>query len=278
MKILFIPSSICGGMKDSASDRIRCDWVFPYLDAEKCNGSQNLNNYEVLIFMKSFPLRVAMQYHHKLIIWDISDVWRFNSKEEIDKCLKYVDLVLIPCESLKDDFVERFPNTLAYVVPDGHKLESYDARKVHKDRKPVFVWHGYSGNFQRDKVQEIIREIEERYELIVISDESVGKGIFIKWNEETFSEEMIKGDICINPQYWFKSNNKTVTAWALGLPVVDKKEDIKRFLNYKERIKESEFRLKDINKYHVRYSAEMIKNLIFDYTKKKEYNRVKVGI
>ena len=123
MKILFIPSSICGGMKNSASDRIRCDWVYPYLDAEKCNGSQNLNNYEVFIFMKSFPLRVAMQYNDKLIVWDISDVWRFNNKEEIDRCLKYVDLVLIPCESLKNDFVKSFPNTPAYVVPDGHKLE-----------------------------------------------------------------------------------------------------------------------------------------------------------
>ena len=72
---------------------------------------------------------------------------------------------------------------------------------------------------------------------------------FTKWQLETVNREIIKSDFVVmpgstDPNSRFKSNNKTVNAWLLGMPVATSIEEFERFLDPIERQKEADEKYK----------------------------------
>lgn len=276
MKFIFIPVSYETDFKNSGSERIRCDWMLPYLPADKYDGTQNLEDYDVIIYQKGYHPDMAKKFYGKKIqIWDLVDpLWRYNPKNLIREMERYIDFATIPTNDLAGDF-KKFSNKPVYILPDRHEPLFYNVKKIHEDKKPVFVWFGYADNFER--IKEIVPEIQD-YDLLVIADKPVGYGKFIQWNKETINKEIIKGDIVIDiPDInRFKtSGHKTISAWFLGMPVVKCKEDISRFLNYEDRIREIEIREKELDKYHIKFSAEQLKKIIKEHTDKREISEKK---
>ena len=105
-------------------------------------------------------------------------------------------------------------------------------------------------------------------ELLTICEKPVWYGTFIEWTNNKSNENIIKGDIVLNlpDQFGFKSNNKTTTAWVLNLPVVEKVSDIFRFLDYNNRIIESNDKYELVKRdYDISISAKEILNLIYKY-------------
>jgi predicted metal-dependent hydrolase len=97
----------------------------------------------------------------------------------------------------------------------------------------------------------------------------------ITWDEKTVDDEIQKADFALFPDNLsgrgkYKSNNKTVHAWALGLPVAKTKNDMIRFLEEEERIKESTERLEQVwREYNVKISAQQMDELVNDIWKTK---------
>ena len=61
----------------------------------------------------------------------------------------------------------------------------------------------------------------------------------------------------------FKSNNKTLQCWALGMPVAKTADDLDRFVDPAERNKEAKVRLKEIKeRWDVKISVDEMKALI----------------
>ena len=68
MKIIFVPIGLSGYLKNSASERFRCTWLAPHLNAEIYNRSQNLDEYDIIYYNKGFYLdefrALAKRYRH----------------------------------------------------------------------------------------------------------------------------------------------------------------------------------------------------------------------
>jgi len=105
----------------------------------------------------------------------------------------------------------------------------------------VVVWCGHVNNKDALKVMwPALRSLAAegvRFEVLLVSnDPRIGKGLHIdgkhpvwfeRWELARVNKLMVRGDVAINPQTrkgdgrWHKDRNKTVTAWACGLPCVD---------------------------------------------------------
>jgi len=114
-------------------------------------------------------------------------------------------------------------------------------------------------------------------ELIVISNEaflpppSFRNKINIinhKWTPETVNTDILSADIVLNPKlnvgrFKFKSDNKTVKAWALGMPVAQDDRELKKFMKQEEREKESILRIKEVeDKWDAKLSVQEYKDFI----------------
>ena len=128
------------------------------------------------------------------------------------------------------------------VIRNCQDMTAYPLKKVHRPRrKPVVVWCGHSNNKDALKVMwPALRSLAAegvRFEVLLISNDSgIGRGLHIdekhpvwfqKWKLKEVNAVMLRGDVAVNPQTrkgdgrWHKDRNKTVTAWACGLPCVD---------------------------------------------------------
>ena len=262
--------------QDVSSSRIRGRWLIKYWpEAEEFVYGKK---YDVLIFQKVYQPKMAEAFDGIKIL-DICDPdWITNTS--IRRIIESMDAVVVPTEMFRQ-FLSQVTDKPVVVIPDRQDLEFFASKKkLHRGTAREAVWHGYSHN---SHVLKAALPALKRFglELSIISNEMVSvvskadinKGSAIverwsRWNLETFCDEMIKSDICIMPGSLhvndrFKSNNKTTTAKALGMPVATNAEDLKRLLDPKERIKDAEAGLEEVKKhYDIRDSVKEMKQLI----------------
>jgi len=195
----------------------------------------------------------------------------YRTMQMIEEC----DAVTTSSEALAEQF-RRFTNKPVVCIPDRLDLDLYKKVKEHKGDAKYVVWFGYSSNY--GMINSVVPTLAELgLNLIVISDavynvQYLYNGkidiINIKWNEDTVNNDIMIGDIAINPQssvgkWKFKSNNKTVNAWALGIPVAKDKDDLKKLIKEENRIEESKKRLEEVKKYYdIKESVKDYENLI----------------
>ena len=266
MKIIIIPYSYGNNFPNSASERIRCDWLLPYLPADKYDGSQNLNDYDVIIYQKGYRPGLAKFYKGKALqVLDLTDpIWYSCPVDRLRKMYDYIDIFVFSTEELRRNFEIFFPDMKdrTEVIEDRIELNMFPEKKIHSDKEPVFVWFGYADNFIR--CSELLPFVEG-YELITICERSLGIGKFVQWKIETVNSEIIKGDIVLNPlcnQYLKTSLNKHLVAWALNMPIAETIDDIERLMDYKNRVIESRF---DGKNYRIENSAYEILDIVERY-------------
>jgi hypothetical protein len=167
-------------------------------------------------------------------------------------------------------------------VPDRLNMDYFTVKKQHTEEAKSAVWFGY---FHKANalLNRVIPSLKARnLSLYVVSnsefypDNDYGVEISnILWTPNNCFMDIQSGDFVINPgspfgDPRFKSNNKTLIAWALGMPVASTAEDMDRFLNPKERQKESEFRQKEINeKWNIELSIKQYRDLICKIQEKR---------
>jgi hypothetical protein len=211
---------------------------------------------------------LSEKFKHKLQIFDVCDPEHLFKPNEFQYMVDRCQFITVSNEELKIELEKKY-NKPIYIIPDRINLDFFKTKKVHIDKIPRIVWFGYQGNFQYVKYWR--PELEAcGLELVCITEEPCDFGRFVKWEFNTFCNEIIKGDIVFNPKGPFKSNNKTLISWALGMPVAHKPEEIKKFLNVNARIEEAEKRLKEVkSQWDVRLSAWELNGLIIKHLRSK---------
>jgi hypothetical protein len=235
------------------------------MGADIYNRTQDLEQYDVIIYQKTYVTTevraLAEKYKHKLQIFDLCDPEHWFRKDLVKYMIDRCKIITCSTQWLADEISNTFSREVD-VIPDRQKLDFYKVKKIHEDVPVKLVWFGYSDNFYL--VKPYLDEINTRQlPFIIIGDYPVNHGIFYQWNLDTFCRNIIKGDVVFNPTAPWKSNNKTTTSWALNMPVATNIEEIDKFLDYNERIKELELRLQEVkDKWDIKISASDLLNLI----------------
>jgi len=277
MKIGFVLFENYYQRKDIASSRIRGKWIIKALNEIGVEAEEFVQGkkYDVLIFQKCYWKEMARAFDSLKIV-DICDPDWFDGAEVVSFC-RDIDVITVPTERLKKE-LEEMTEKPVYIIKDRENLSLLPPPKIHKGQAKKVVWFGYSHNL--DAIEPALDDIKRLgFTLKVIIDGEFHTSLCpvesVKWTKETEMEEIQEADFALLPEKtigkWpYKSNNKTIHAWALGLPVAKTMDDLKRFIDPIERQKESELRLKEVkDKYDVRLSAKELLDLIDQYGKDK---------
>ena len=267
------------GRRQIGSSRIRGRWLTKYWEnAEIFKMGQK---YDVVIYQKAYWVEHAKAFDG-IKIFDLCDPDWLHYGYRTKQMIEEVDAITTSTEALAEA-IRKFTDKPVLHIPDRMDPDYHEVKKVHEGKAKSAVWFGYSTNFYL--LQPVVNFLDKLgLDLVVVSDRDftipankVGKIELTnyRFKEDTVNDNIIKGDILVNPKsekgkWRFKSNNKTLSAWSLGLPVATNLEELESFIPEEARIKEAEKRLQEIeDKWHVKYSIQEYKRLIDDLKEKK---------
>lgn len=264
------------GRFNIGSSRIRGHWLLKYWpEAEKYKMGER---YDVMIYQKVYWVEHAQNFKGIKIL-DMCDAdflhWGYRIKQMIDLC----DAVTTSTLALAE-YIVKLTDKPVWYIPDRLDFEEFGAlRKTHRGPAKVAAWFGYSENFPmlnaavnalpRNGIEELI-VIADKRKPYMLPNNLKDKITLINypWTPETIYSDLLKADIVLNPQsqngrWKYKSNNKTLTAWALGLPVAHNDKELKSFQSEQARVEEGERVYNEVReKYDVKKSVEEFKKLI----------------
>lgn len=180
----------------------------------------------------------------RFVVLDYSDVYLAQEAGLMRDMRLMVSLCQAVTTSNPDDMklLSAMTGRPVAVIRNCQDMTAYPLKKAHEEKsKPVVVWCGHSNNKDALRVMwPTLRSLAAegvRFEVLLVSnDPRIGKGLHIdgkhpvwfeRWKLARVNKLMVRGDVAINPQTrkadgrWHKDRNKTVTAWACGLPCVD---------------------------------------------------------
>jgi len=264
--------------KGIGSSRIRASWLTRYWpEAELFDLGRN---YSAVIFQKAYWVEYAKRFCGIRIL-DICDPdllhWNSPCKTMADVC----DAVTTSTPQLAN-LISQYTETPTFCVPDRVDLEAVDNyRKVHagRGRARIAAWYGYSMNFQSldAAVPGLVQNDFER--LIVVANGYAPYKLPLKyrgaiqvtnyaWDADSVYGHLLEADLVVNFQLGFgrwryKSNNKTILAWAIGLPVAHFTQELEMLRSEQSRIEEANRRYVEVrHDYDVRLSVEDYRRLI----------------
>jgi hypothetical protein len=264
--------------QDLGSTRIRALSMVEYWpEAELFQMGQR---YSTVIFQKTYWLEYVKMFDGVKIL-DLCDPdllhWGSPCKAMADAC----DVVTTSTLALAN-LVSQYTTTPTSYVPDRVNFNSIRGlRKAHSGNGPTrtAVWFGYSMNFPSlDSAIAMLHPLGINH-LIVIADwdkpywlplEHYGtmRVTNYAWQAKTVHEHLLEADIVLNfsldsGRWKYKSNNKTILAWALGLPVARSVDELASLISEDTRIQEAERRLLEVQRdYDIRQSVDEYKSLI----------------
>lgn len=252
--------------KDSVgSSRIRGRWVRKY--CPEIEEFKNGVHYDAVIYQKAY-YDDHMRAFKGIKIFDLCDPDWMEGRP-ITEVAELVDAFTVPTQAMKD-FIGKLTDKPIVVIPDRIDPDEHTPiRDEHFGKARSVVWFGYSTN-QPVLEQTLIPIRSKLLSLVVISDRPYREAdVNVAYNYATLNEEIIKHDMVLLPDFSkdarhrFKSNNKTLTAWALKMPVATNPDELERFMNPEERAKEVETRYSEVmGIYHVRQSGPQYLELI----------------
>lgn len=288
MKISFFTFEQFHGKRGIGSTRIRVHNLIKYWDEAKLY--QYGEKPDVIIYQKVYATYdYQLPLHFPAIkILDVCDP-DFKDSPDIRfiDTLNAMDAIVVPTENYKQ-FLQQMTNTPVYVVKDRFDLDEFPEPIDHIEPAKEVSWFGYSHNAGTLKLA--MPSIERRnLNLRVISDgdpqpykmcmDSLGyrenKYTYKKYIHPEAYKEIQKADICVlppgnRPMDIFKSENKTIIANLLGLPVARNAEELDAFLSPEARQEWLETNYAKIRSaYDCRKSVEEYKQLIYNIKHEK---------
>lgn len=204
---------------------------------------------DVLIFQKVYntPDYRFPEHYPGIKILDICDPDWLDDVGIVDTC-RFMDAVTVPTQALKE-FISQFHKNVV-VIPDRFDVEILPKPKQHTQPAKTVAWFGYGHN--SELLRPAMHVLEELHlNLILISNDDPIPDrwgsrkreefyTFVKYNEDNFYEELQKADMAVlpdgnRPVDIFKSNNKTIKANLAGLPVAKTADEVKQYMDAKER-------------------------------------------
>jgi hypothetical protein len=264
------------------SSMIRSRWL-----AEKWDEAtewKHGDKFDVLILQKVYWKDMVEDFKGVKIL-DMCDPDWMNMEQTSCKLMEFaqhIDAITCSTDELTN-VVKRWVKHIPVItIADRLNLDYFTVKKEHKERAKAVVWFGYYHK-AKEVLNYVLPSLKKRdLGLYVISnsefipDNDYGVPISnIQWTPNNAFMDIQSGDFVINPpsplrDLRFKSNNKTIMSWALGMPVVNTADDMDRFLDPLERTREAEKRQSEIlSLWDIKYSIEQYKALIEDIKKRK---------
>jgi len=264
------------------SSMIRARWL-----AEKWPEASEWKHgdaFDAVILQKVYWLDLVRDFNGVKILDMCDPDWMKseNTSCKLMEISKHIDAITCSTDELTTVLKKIIKHIPVLTIPDRLNLDYFTIKKKHTEPAKSVVWFGYYHK-AKEVLNHVMPSLKKRnLSLYVISnsefipDNAYGVEVSnIMWTPNNAFMDIQSGDFCINPpsplrDLRFKSNNKTLIAWALGMPVVEHGEDMDRFLDPKERQKEADFRQKEINeKWDIKLSIKAYKDLICEIQKKK---------
>lgn len=245
-RIAYFPN----GHREWAGSRLRAYWhedIDPIHNKVYSPGAtlDGIEDYDAIVFQKRYQLAdieraIRLKYLGKKIILDLTDPMWWWSPKECTAMMELADVVTTSNDGLTDAVLQNDLVKRAVTIPD-RMLASYHPSVVeHGEReRVVLAWYGDSGNrlaltgylpvliYLAHRFPMELRIIDNDPSMkLMLEDNDNLKITHIPWTHETFHAQLVRCDIAYLPPYpgpWgmLKSNNRQVTAWWAGLPVVD---------------------------------------------------------
>jgi hypothetical protein len=265
-----------------------------FLDAEKNAGSTILRvdglvsnapdfehyhhgrRYDSLIFQKAY-WKEYMELFEGPKILDLCDPDWINSNIDIVALSSLVHAITCSSPELTDAVKRMLPGKMVYHVPDRLDFRSFpEEQKLHQGDAKKAVWFGFIHNAHETLPQLLPSILKNELELTIIADKPYSQDdgikalapVFIRYDHATAYNLIGKADMVLNPRsakalYKYKSNNKSIIGWKLGLPVAVTNEEIDRFINADERNKEVFAKIKLVNaEYNILQSAQQYRDIL----------------
>lgn len=257
---------------------------FDLIIFQKC---YNKNFLDLVLYLKEYNNEYRNKTDKKFIkfAFDLCDAEWLNREEELKAMINLMDFVVASTNQIKKWVQKNFPDKICYKIPDGHDLEYYQEfmdgcrEPLNYELKPMnYIWYGNSGTIKSLKaILPTIERITGKGDtLTIIADERARGQVesqrigvkFVPWLLDTVNNEVRKGNLVLNPRldtpgYAVKSNNKTVMAYILGRPCIDRiVTDEKGWLADLMKFRNPAYRIEDVNKKRpellAKYSMEAI--------------------
>ena len=226
-------------------------------------------NYDCIVFQKTYWKEMARVFKGVKIL-DICDPDWLDGADVVNFANE-MDYIFTSTDKLKE-VMSKFTNVPIEWLPDRVDLDGLKVKKkVHTGKAKKVCWFGYSHNAEvLDVAYYKLKKLGLK--LVCITDGNIQTSQCqvenIKWNISTVDSDIQDCDFVIMPndesgRRAFKSNNKIVHSWALGMPVARTALDLELFMDEKERKKEQEKRLQEVkDKYDVKTSAKRYTEVI----------------
>lgn len=212
--------------------------------------------YDVVVFQKYYFYDYAALFKGIKIL-DICDPdWLTGSPNiEIIRLLADIDAVVANTQATAN-YMRKLTSKPVIVIPDRHDMVELKYKKQHKGPAKSVVWFGYAHN-AHVLGPYIPKLMELGLDLTMLTDKFVtncshkntefkSHEHYVKWqNLDQANLEILQHDICLlpasrRPQDQYKSNNKATHAWAIGMPVAQWGDDLDKFVEEENRIRDQE--------------------------------------
>lgn len=243
-------SYFLGAQKKAGSTFLRVDGLVS--NAPDFERYQHGRRYDNLIFQKAYWIEMMELFDGPKIL-DLCDPDWINTNIDIIAVSSLVDAITCSSPELTELVKRMLPTKIVFHVPDRLNFQLFpEVGKLHSGHAKKAVWFGFVHNAHETLPQLLPSIIKNNLELTIIADKPYSQDDDIKklnphfnlYNQSTAYNLISEADIVLNPRsakafYKYKSNNKSIIGWKLGLPVAVSNEDIDRFIDPEERNKEA---------------------------------------
>ena len=238
--VCFIPT----GDITNAGSRMRAYWPAQFMPDATVATWEDIHHGKLpaaraYVFQKLVDVGLMRRLRDggALVFWDVCDpVWWFNPADAREAA-EAADGIVASCWPLADDFAQ-WSGRMARMIPDRVWLDHFTHTRQHAETRPVrLIWFGSAQNrialYAAGASLSRLRANGHEVTLTLFDNapESPMPGLdseipvyYTRWRLENEAETLAAHDIALLPSYpgpWgaVKSNNRTVTAMAAGLPV-----------------------------------------------------------
>lgn len=274
MRVCFVPAYMDGLPLTSASVRFRAEWVAKYWTKADVYPDCSIRfvDYDAYVFQKTYltdwSRRVIrlLRAQGKLLAFDLCDAdWKQGETHlrRLLTVLPLFDFAVCPTLALKEWLDTYVP---AHVIPDRLDMAEFPEsmrRRWKPGESARVIWFGYAHNLgELDHIWPEIKPVLDQYDvpLWILSNELPdswkgrmwGRGrepLWIQWTRAGANAAISYHDIALVPQRSpYKSDNRSSTAWALGVVPVSTAAELRGMLD-------DEARLRYVEKQYARVRA-----------------------
>lgn len=256
---------------------IRGKWLVEAWD--EASEWHNGDFADAMIFQKAYWKTMLEDFPGKKIL-DLCDPDWMDSKMNLVELAQHCDAI-----TCSNDGITNFVKTIVkhipvITVPDRLNLDYFTRKKKHLGTARNAVYFGFAHNATEVLPQVLPSLGRLGLDLIVVSNKPyqpiVSYGVkvkFVRWDQATAYDDIAFGDIAINPpsaraNFRYKSNNKTIIAWGLGLPVANTADDMAKFMDQAAREKEAALRWEEVQRdWDIKLSVQQYKDLLANIKK-----------